>query len=96
MEKGLDFDPAPFCEVGRTFDRTGKYTEYPPGGKLFRDFWHEQTDRCINGYTVGKYRITGVHYFFLNFYRMKTVSGMGGVGTGRNESFPQFLAIQYL
>lgn len=95
MEKGLDFDPAPFQEVGEIFERTGKYTEYPVGGKLHRKFWDEQTDRCVNGYTVGKYRITGVHYFFLNFYRMRTVKNMKGVGAGRTEAFPLFHAEQY-
>lgn len=38
MDKGLDFDPTPFQEVGKTFIKTGRYTEYPAGGKLHRMF----------------------------------------------------------
>ena len=55
----------------------------------------EQVDRCKNGYTVGKYRVTGDHYFFLNFYRMETVIENAVSGKGRREAFPSFLAKQY-
>lgn len=96
MTQGLDFDPTPFKEVGDIFDRTGKYTEYPRNCKPYADFWNEQLKRCVEGYTVGKYRITGDHYFFLNFYRMQTVDQASDKDTaGRNQSFPNFLAKQY-
>ena len=96
MTQGLDFDPKPFQEVGRIYDTTGAYTEYPPKTKPYNDFWTEQLRRCTEGYTVGKYRITGDHYFFLNFYRMQTVAQDAIKDTtGRNESFPSFVAKQY-
>lgn len=38
MEEGLDFDPEVFTEVGRLYDQTGSYTEYPKGSKLYADF----------------------------------------------------------
>lgn len=96
MTQGLDFDPTPFQEVGRIYDTTGAYTEYPPKTKPYNDFWTEQLRRCTEGYTVGKYRVTGDHYFFLNFYRMQTVAqNTVKDTTGRNESFPSFIAKQY-
>lgn len=95
MEKGLDFDPTPFCETGRIYDRTGKYTEYPPGGKKYNEFWNREYDRCTNGLTIGKYRITGDHYFFLNYYRMDVINEKAVAGAGRKESFPGFLSKQY-
>ena len=50
----------------------------------------------MEGYTVGRYRITGDHYFFLNFYRMSTViTDSTKQVSGRDESFPSFLAKQY-
>lgn len=94
MEKGLDFDPTPFCEAGRIYETTGNYTEFPYGSKKFRAFWDRETDRCINGYTVGKYRITGDNYFYLNYYRMDIIQ-KGAGGSGRIESFPRFLSKQY-
>lgn len=96
MTEGLDFDPEPFTETARIYEDKGSYTEFPPGSKPYNDYWKEQMRRCVEGYTVGRYRITGDHYFFLNFYRMQTAaqSDIKAV-TGRNESFPSFLAKQY-
>lgn len=96
MTDGLDFDPEPFTEAARIYSTKGSYTEFPPGSKPYNDYWKEQMRRCTEGYTVGKYRITGDHYFFLNFYRMQTAN-LGNVKavTGRNESFPSFLSKQY-
>lgn len=93
--EGLDFDPAPFCATGRTYTETGSYTEYPKGSKPYADFWKEELRRCTEGYTVGKYRVTGDHYFFLNFYRMKVVDDSKKAGSGSDESFPKFLVEQY-
>lgn len=96
MTQGLDFDPKPFQEIGKIYDTTGAYTEYPQKTKPYNDFWTEQLRRCTEGYTVGKYRITGDHYFFLNFYRMQTVAQDAIKDTtGRSESFPSFIAKQY-
>lgn len=95
MQKGLDFDPAPFREAAAIYDRDGAFTEFPEGSKKWREFWMEQVDRCKNGYTVGRYRVTGDHYFFLNFYRMETVVENAISGAGRKEAFPSFLAKQY-
>ena len=93
--EGLDFDPAPFREAGQIYERTGQYTAYPKGSKPFVDFWHEQIKRCVEGYTVGKYRVTGDHYFFLNFYRMGIVDDKKKAGAGSEESFPFFTVEQY-
>lgn len=100
--QGLDFDPKPFSEVANIYDRTGKYTEFKKNSKPYKEFWQEQLRRCVEGYTVGKYRVTGDHYFFLNFYRMQapkiqTEDVIEGVmqTIGRNQSFPSFLSKQY-
>ena len=56
----------------------------------------EQLKRCAEGYTVGKYRITGDHYFFLNFYHMQTVNKSSAKHVrGRIQSFPMFAVKQY-
>ena len=52
--------------------------------------------RCTEGYTVGKYRITGDHYFFLNFYRMQTIDfSSNKITSGRTSGFPSFIEKQY-
>lgn len=95
MDQGLDFDPTPFREMALLYERTGCYTKYPKGRKLYNDFWDREFDRCKNGLTIGKYRITGDHYFFLNYYRMQVIVEDAIGGAGRVESFPGFLSKQY-
>ena len=95
MDQGLDFDPEPFTEVARTFRAKGKYTEFPNGTIPNKKFWNREMDRIVNGFTVGKYRITGDHYYFLNYYRMQTVLEDAVAGTGREYDFPSFLSKQY-
>ena len=94
MTKGLDFDPLPFTEAGRIYEETGHYCTYQKG-KLAYDFWSEQMRRCKEGYTIGKYTVTGDHYFFLNFYRLLNVSNIKKAAAGRDETFPDFFAKQY-
>lgn len=95
MEKGLDFDPKPFREMAKIFEDTGKYTNFPEGSKPWRDLWLREIDRMKNGYQIGKYRITGDNYYYLNYYRMQTVPENDKAGEGRTENFPSFLSKQY-
>ena len=95
MEKGLDFEPDLFRERAITYERKHNYTEYPAGTKPYSDFWNEEYKRCQEGLTIGKYRLTGDHYFFLNYYRMFTVLEDSTAGSGRLENFPSFLSKQY-
>ena len=95
MEKGLDFDPEPFREMAHIYETTGSYTKFPEGTKPWRDLWNREVDRMQHGYTVGKYRITGDNYYYLNYYRMQTISDSDQAATGRVENFPTFLAKQY-
>jgi hypothetical protein len=39
---------------------------------------------------VNGYKITGVHYYFLNFYRLMDLTKTKQAGAGRKESFPDF------
>lgn len=94
-ERGLDFNPSWFTEARDTYNRTGHYCEYKNGSKAFRDFWIEQYKRCKYGMTVNGYTITGDHYYFLNFYRLKDLVNVQEAGGGRNEIFPNFLEGQY-
>lgn len=92
--QGLDFDPAPFQEVGKHYTETGSYTSYAPGTMRYIEFGKRERDRCINGLTVGKYRITGDNYFWLNYYRLLNIIG-AEQNKGRQESFPEFISKQY-
>ena len=91
---GLDFDPTPFREAGITFETKGSYCEYPKDSKPYIDFWNEQKRRCVEGYTINGYRITGDHYFFLNFYRLPVTKEKDGM-TFVEEGFPVFTTEHY-
>ena len=91
---GLDFDPTPFREAGIIFETTGAYCQYPKDCKPYIDFWNEQKRRCVEGYEVNGYRITGDHYFFLNFYRLPVTKEKDGM-TFVEEGFPVFTTEHY-
>lgn len=101
---GLDFDPEWF--IGDATHKLEKGTYSPIisakyGSKSHIDFWKERYRRCIEGYTVKGYRITGDNYFWLNFYRLKQSAKKkkgekkAKAGAGRNVSFPSFFVYQY-
>lgn len=91
---GLDFNPEWFQQAKRIKLETGKYSAFPPGTKKYRDFWTEEFRRCNEGYEVNGYRITGDHYFFLNYYQLKE-SKVDKAGQGRGMKFPEFFSKQY-
>ena len=95
--RGLDFDPNPFSEMAQLFEKSGYYTTYLPKSKLYNDFWTEEYRKCQDGVTYNGYTITGDHYFFLNYYRMKTpVKGLDNIdGSKFEETFPTFCTEQY-
>lgn len=93
---GLDFNPNDFRPSAILFEETGNYCTYKPGFKLYDDFWNQEYDRCENGYQVGKYRITGDNYYFLNYYRLQSPQVTGNRATKiRQEGFPSFFVEQY-
>lgn len=71
------------------------YTTAIPGTTQYLKYWLEQKDRCINGYEVGGVKITGEHYFYLNFARIeKKVLREDGTESKKLE-FPDFLTMDY-
>lgn len=88
MTNGLDFDITPFIQDALTKEKTGKYTEFRQGSKQYAEFWDERYRRCIEGYEVDGYRLTGDNYFWINFYRL--ISAKTG-----EEGFPSFTNVQY-
>lgn len=87
-----------FNEEARRFMEYGYYTDAPVGSPDFEDYWDEQERRCFEGYSVGGVRITGRHYFFLNFGMMKARPfnyETGRSGKRKIITFPRFLDHQY-
>ena len=93
-KEGLDFNPSWFTEARDTKIKTGHYTSYLFGSKLYADFWDEEYRRCRKGMTVNGYTIPGTYYYFLNYYQLPQTES-GKAGQSRGEIFPQFLVYQY-
>ena len=49
----------------------GYYTPEPEGSPDWKEYWQEQRRRCLNGYSSGGVKITGDHYFYLNYNPIK-------------------------
>ena len=92
--EGLDFNPEWFTEARDTFLKTGHYTSYYFGSKLYRDFWNEEYRRCKEGMTVNGYTITGFNYYFLNYYQLPNTE-QEKAGDSRSVIFPRFFVYQY-
>lgn len=84
-----------FSEAGNYKTKHGVYTHAPFGSKEYRDFWTEQDDRCLNGYSVGGVRITGQHYFFLNFKQLEIVKNVKAAASKKERAFPRFWEAHY-
>jgi hypothetical protein len=45
----------------------GYYIDAPKGSIEYKNYWNLQKVYCTTGYSVGAVKITGEHYFYLNF-----------------------------
>ena len=80
-----------FSEEATKFVTEGVYCGDPQGSAPYYEYWSEQLRRCTEGYTVGDTRITGHHYFYLNFCRIKLTEATEQRKAGlKTVSFPNF------
>lgn len=84
-----------FSEAAKEKLKTGKYTPAPIGSKEYNDYWDIQDDRCLNGYSVGGVRITGYHYFFLNFKQLDVVINPNNPASKKETTFPRFWELHF-
>lgn len=59
-----------FSERAIYYEQHGVYTHAVPRTKEWYDFWREEKRRCIEGYEIDGIKITGYHYFYLNYFRI--------------------------
>ena len=71
---GLWINTEPFREAGNNFITTGRYTDALPGTLEFDRFWDQEYTRCMEGYEVSGAKITGKHYFYLNYCLINKVN----------------------
>lgn len=83
-----------FSPAAVTYLQYGYYTSSPEGTYAHKQFWNEETRRCKEGYEVDGIRITGPHYFYLNYCQIKATVEDGGVKR-KILTFPSFLDMDY-
>ena len=60
-----------FKEQANHFKKYEYYNNDPIESPAWISFWKRELDKCINGYSVGDVKITGDHYFYLNYCQIK-------------------------
>ena len=69
----------------------GITTANPLSAEYYK-WWHEEKRRCIEGYSVGGVKITGTHYKYLNWWKIRGVNRK----TGRKELIsPRFIDLDH-
>ena len=76
------------------FLEQGHYTPALPGTREYYEFWDEEKNRCIYGYTIDELHITGFHYFYLNYCPIDRAVDEelpdGTIQAKRERTFPRF------
>ena len=84
-----------FSAEARNFLKYGYYTNAPNKSFAYREYWDEQTKRCLEGYTIGGITVTGRYYHYLNFTQIRA-KAIDKFGRERKIlTFPSFLDIDY-
>jgi hypothetical protein len=64
----------------------------PMESMYYESFWSENTSYIMDGYSIGDERITGDHYWYLNFWKIRGLD----YNTGRKSIIsPRFLDLDY-
>jgi len=89
-KSGKWLDSSVFRETGKCFLDNGYYCPDPEGSPDWFAFWKEERKRIIEGYEVQGERITGSHYYYLNFCIIEKQIDIGGGLSEKIASFPDF------
>lgn len=79
-----------FREEARHFQKHGYYCSDPTGSPAWFDYWKEQTKRIKYGYQVGGAKITGDHYFYMNFCPIQRTEDTDAKKSRKVLDFPDF------
>ena len=87
---GIWINTQVFREEATRFQKYSTYCSDPWGSPDWFAYWQEQRNRIIHGYTVGGVKITGDHYFYLNFCPILKVEDMSAKKSAKVTGFPDF------
>jgi len=86
-----------FSAAANHFRKHGRYTLAPKYSKDWYEYWEEEERRWKYGYKVGGVKITGKHYFYLNYTKLARtdVDSKGKITAVKEPDFPAFWKIDY-
>lgn len=83
-----------FSEAANLYIENGFYTDALPGTKQYYEFWDREQFRCLHGHEINGVRISGFHYFYLNYCPIDRIIDEiqpdGETISRRDRSFPAF------
>lgn len=79
-----------FREAAAHFTKHKYYCADPWGSPSWYEYWSEERRRCIEGYSVGGVKLTGDHYFYLNYCPIQKVEDTSSKKSRKIEGFPDF------
>ena len=83
-----------FTPAANYFKEHQVYTTAIPGTKDYYEFWDEERNRCLYGYTIDDITLTGFHYFYLNYCPIDRAVDEelpdGTIQARRERTFPSF------
>lgn len=88
--QGIWVNTQVFREAGNHFMKYGYYCADPWGSPSWYDFWKEERNRCLNGYTVSGVTIPGEFYFYLNYCPIQKSEKSGFNTATKIKGFPDF------
>lgn len=88
--EGIWVNVESFRESSIFFRKNGYYTPDPANSNDWYNFWKEERKRCLVGYTSGGAKITGDHYYYLNYCPIRKVEDSQSVLSGKVTDFPDF------
>ena len=88
--QGLWINTQAFREEALNFQKTGVYTPDPWGSPAWVEYWEEQRRRILYGYEVSGAKITGEHYFYLNFCPISRAEDVNSKRSKKVLDFPDF------
>lgn len=83
-----------FAPAAAHYIEFGFYTDALPGTKQYYEYWDTEQHRCMHGYEVNGIKISGFHYFYLNYCPIDRIIDEeqpdGETISRRDRSFPAF------
>lgn len=83
-----------FSPAANHYKEFGHYIDALPGTKQYYEYWDEEQNRCLHGYEINGIKISGFHYFYLNYCPIDRIIDEeqpdGEIISRRDRSFPAF------